>query len=405
MKAALIGKVVVSVVVLGFVFSSSAFADTEPPLLHDARSVGMGGSGAAFIDSPAAAFHNPANIDGTKHYSLMLSATPAFGQLRAPFDGNPNDNIAPISEKSSVTVAPIFFLGGSYRIDDRLSLGLAAYTLGGVGGKYKNIDALGGVDWNLAVALGEISLPISFRITDKLVLGASFRLGFAIQQSDTPDPTTGTPLKQNTFDFGAPGVQFGFVYKPIKILRLAATYRSKMKFEPTGDLQTPAGNVDVKTEWYNPHALRFGTALSLLDERLLLALDVKLQFYGESHNIIPSTYNGAPGPSLVLNWKDTVTFMLGGEYKLTDAFSLRAGYALGTSGVKESTASPFLPTPGLLQAVTLGAGLDLDPWELGLAAAYNFAGYDVGQATANGGAPGHYGAKNVFVSLSGTYRY
>lgn len=390
------------VAVLAFLGSTPVFADTEPPLQHDARSVGMGGTGTAFIDSPAATLYNPANLDGTHRYSLMVSLTPGFGVLEAPFAAGPG----PVEQvDSSLSVIPLFFLGGAVRLEERVTVGLAAYTLGGIGGKYQDIDSLGGQDLDLVVALGEVAMPIAFQINEALQIGASFRLGFALQQSDVLNPASGMREEQDSFAFGAPGLQLGLTYRPIPILSLAVTYRSKMKFEPEGELTSAAGTFDVDSEWYSPHALRFGTALSLMEERLLLAFDLKFQFYDESHNVIPTRVEGEPVPRmLVLNWKDTTTVMLGGEYKFTEQWAGRLGYAVGTSATAEATASAFFPPPGVLHAFTAGAGVTLDRWELGLALAYSFSNYELTQPSVNG-APGDYGADQFYVALSGVYRH
>ena len=53
---------------------ATALANPEPPA-YDARSVGLGGTGLAYLDSAAALFHNPANLAGVPRLDVSAALT------------------------------------------------------------------------------------------------------------------------------------------------------------------------------------------------------------------------------------------------------------------------------------------------------------------------------------------
>lgn len=118
LERAAIGLLSVAVVSTCALNAPSASADQEAPALYDARSAAMGGAGAAFIDSGAALYHNPANMEMYERTAVTLTFTPAFAQVSAPFAGPGSE------EKSTRGFAPLFLIGGGYRVQDRIVLGL-----------------------------------------------------------------------------------------------------------------------------------------------------------------------------------------------------------------------------------------------------------------------------------------
>lgn len=378
-----------------------AFADQEAPALYDARSAGMGGTGYSFCDSGAAPFFNPANMDLWEKTAVTLAVTPTFGRVSAPFAG-------PGTETNSTRgFAPFFLVGGGYRVQKRLVIGLSAYVTGGVGSSYQDVEAVGGEDLDLSVGLGEVSLPISVRILDNLSFGVAFRVAFAFQNSDAIDPTSGERIQQSQRGVGVPGFLVGINYRPIQKLRLSLTYKSRIDIDLSGDTTLP-GDVTVHSdsEWFLPHSLQAESAVSLLQDALLLAVALNYQFYDQSHNTVTTTLDIPPDgaeQTVILNWRNTITGKIGAEYRISKLVSVRAGYIVGNSAVPKSEANPFLPTPGVLQAVTAGVGFDVGDFEISTALLFSFAKTNVTQVPANG-TPGVYKSNSFGLALSGTFR-
>ena len=291
-------------------------------------------------------------------------------------------------------------------MQDRIVLGLGAYATGGIGGQFQDVAAVGGEDLDLRVTLMEIALPVSVRIIDGLSLGLAFRVALAFQRSDVIDPMSGLRVEQNQNGVGVPGFHFGIFYQPIDALRLAFTYRSRVDIDIDGTTTLAGTSANARSQWWIPHSFKLGTAVSLVRDALLLALDVKLQLYAQSHDQV-TTILETPGGELEqttrLDWNNTVTAHLGGEYRFTRLFSLRLGYVVGNSAVPKSTSGPFVPTPGVLQGVTGGVGFDITSFELGLGVIYTFAKEEVSEPSVNG-TPGEYKSNALALSIAFTYR-
>jgi long-chain fatty acid transport protein len=380
--------------------ATEASADQEAPALYDARSAAMGGTGVAFIDSGAALFHNPANMEMYERTAVTLTFTPAFARVSAPFAG-------PGTEQDSTRgFAPFFLLGAGYRVHDRIVLGLGAYATGGIGSQFQNVPAVGGENLDLSVALMEISLPVSVRIIDGLSLGLAVRATLAFQNSDVIDPMSGARLEQSQKGVGVPGFTAGIFYQPIDALRLGFTYRSRVNIDLDGTSTLAGMSVSSRSEWWIPHSFKLGTAVTLANDALVLAVDLKFQLYAQSHNQATTILELPPGDTeqtIQLDWNNVFTAQIGGEYRFTELFTLRLGYIVGNSAVPQSTSGPFFPTPGVLQGVTGGVGFDISSFELGLGVVYTFAKEIVSEPSVNG-TPGEYEANALTLSITFTYR-
>lgn len=381
--------------------TSPASADQEAPALYDARSAALGGTGYSYLDSGAAPFLNPANMDLWEKTAITLAVTPTFSQVSAPFTG-------PGSETESTRgIAPLFLVGGGYRVQERLVLGLAAYATGGVGSTYNNVEAVGGEDLDLAVGLGEISVPLSVRILPNLSVGVAFRVVLAFQNSDVLDPMSGLRTEQSQFGVGVPGFHVGLNYRPRDDMAFSLTYKSRVNIDLNGTTTLADGQeVDSDSEWFLPHSFQIGSSFRLVNDALLLAFGLNVQFYDQSHDTV-TTILDLPSEeteqTLVLNWRNTVTGKLGIEYRVSQLAAVRAGYVVGNSAVRPSEANPFLPTPGVLQAVSAGAGFYVGEFEIGAALLFSFANTEVTETPRNGSA-GTYKTNSIVIAASGTWR-
>jgi long-chain fatty acid transport protein len=81
--------------------------------------------------------------------------------------------------------------------------------------------------------------------------------------------------------------------------------------------------------------------------------------------------SGAFSMDFPMDWKDAMTFRVGGKYNVTSFFTLSAGYAYGSNPVPESTIFPVFPAI-VENHATIGATLNILPG-VGISAAYEMA--------------------------------
>jgi long-chain fatty acid transport protein len=390
-------------------FARSAGATPELPPRYSARSLGMGGTGIAFVDDATAAVMNPARLDRIERFSGTLTVTPFLPTNDSPFSPDR-------TQSSDTQVIPLFFLGAGVRVLPPLTIGLGVYPLLGFGAHYKALPEFNGLDMNLDGAILEGALPVAFRISEELSIGAALRLSYTVIDMDMPVVIGGAGgparVNQTLSGIGFPGVLLGVSYQPHPSVSLGLTYRSKMTatLEGEGTLQHAfLGEQPIATssEFSTAHAFALGAAWSPIRDRLLFALDVRFTLLDDAYDTIPLGIDFTELPDthldegVELNWENTLAVMVGAEYFLTHSLAARAGYHITNSGTPADHAGPLYPPPGILQTVHLGAGLRLERVRVDLGGGYAFGGRDVDD-TVNGVA-GHYGGGYVLFGGSFTF--
>ncbi len=393
--------------VVSLLASSVALATTEIPGLYDARSTGMGGTGAAFIDSAAAIYNNPAALDQIKTMVVTADVTPMRSQTESPFYGP--------QYKSEATISPLFFLGGAYRVHERVVVGAAVYPTAGFGSTYEGLEPAPGITMDTEITLGtfELAVPVSVRLLDNLALALMWRGSYAMQSASQPnlDITTGTVTQTDMSLSGMnlAGLAAGLYYKPIPELRLGLLYRSKITFDLEGEVETegmPA--FDAESEFSAPHQLRAGGAVTLLEGKLLLAADVKYTMYKDSNEqmtITVITPMGNMDDTTELQWKNVMSGHLGAEYKVSEMVAARLGYSISPSATPDEYANLAALAPGVLHGIHAGIGLEPTAGlSLDLGIVYGFGKKTIDTATEDNMGPGDYGATFLIGALSATYR-
>ncbi len=259
------------------------FANPEAPGTYDARNHGMGGAGIAYLDSPAAALHNPANLASTRDTQHQFDISALFVKLKGSFAGPEN-----VTESPWI-IAPLPLQGYQKRVSDDMTMGVALYFATGFGGGFEDVEQYGtgkpctsrldqvlqiqpgsgavlnnaalnndfcppfGRDERVEIAVLELAFPVSYEVSDDLRVGISFRLPFGTFEQTTSEDIAGaftgpmTPVgsfglgyaqvESKMWGVGNPGVLLGVTYDVTSYFSVAATYRSKTTTTMRGDTQ------------------------------------------------------------------------------------------------------------------------------------------------------------------------
>jgi long-subunit fatty acid transport protein len=411
-----------ALVALGLSLAPAAALANPEPGLYDARTLGMAGAGIAFLDNPAAVFHNPANLEGVRGWAGTLSIAGIVAVMSAPLDG-------PGAERSTgPAAAPTFLLAGASRVLPRVVVGAGAYISTGYGGAYSNVDSIQGTplfdpdDQRAALLVGELAVPASLRVTDGLDVGLSVRLPYARQSVRVHQELTRDnyrPVGQTVTGFGGPGVLAGVTYRPHPSLALSAAYRSKVRIGMRGITAvwfTGADpfEVETETEWFVPHMLRAGVAGSLRDGRLLVTAEVRAQLHADANveQVFRQDFDGFEEIRVPLEWKDVYNGLAAVEYRVSPRYAVRGGVSAGNSATRREAAHFFTPPPGLLASFGVGGGAryahhDVD-LGLGLALGEDEIGPQPGRCQPGDlvkvGCPGRYQVRSVMLGVSVTRR-
>jgi long-subunit fatty acid transport protein len=394
--------------------AAAAPASTELPSIYDGRSVGMGGTGVAHLESGSALFYNPALMDNYGQLALTLDISPFSASFSAPFRGEAGD-AAPQQLRSERNTAPLFFAGGGYRLSDRLVVGLGAYVLSGITARYEGIRGLGLEDGSdheeLTMVSGELALPVSFRLSRTLAVGASLRVAYAQQTADLAVPVLGSTMRrtrQRLSGTGFPGVTIGARYRPGPRLAFGLVYRSRVDIELAGetDIEGLREDAETRSGISSPHLFSVGAAYFGPDQRYTIALDASAHLFADSSQSIENDIAGLEVEQ-ELDWVNSYSARLGGEYRPGRLLALRTGLGMANSATARDLPSPFFTPASLLYSLNAGAGLNLGTVALDLGGWYAFGGT---RAEADEldpmamAAPGRYSLDSFLFALSMTYR-
>jgi long-chain fatty acid transport protein len=257
-------RVVVAGVLFGvLVAPSQARATTEVPAVADARSIALGGTGVAYLHNPTAVYLDPASLDGVQKLSMTADFSPMIITGHAPLQSGPTGG--PQQTNLQTTFAPFFLVGAAYRVQERVTVALAAFPAFGAGGTYSNVAP--GHDLSSSISTLEAAPAVSVRLLDNLAIGASYRISYSTfglsEPSAAAPPAPAGTLLQNKMSLD--GVNFagfaaGIYYRPVEDVELGFNYRSKITTTLTGQLTaTPpspgaAQSFNASGDFSNPHS-------------------------------------------------------------------------------------------------------------------------------------------------------
>jgi len=339
--------------------------------LQGHKQTGIGLIGTPFAFDASSIFYNPGSLalyDGK--YSISVGAS---GIMSNHIFQKEATNYQARTENPLGTP---FFGYFSIKIKDKIAVGIGVYTPFGSSAKWSD-------DWAGRYLIRDISLSaiyiqptVAYQYKGKFGIGAGFvyaignvELNKALPYSETSKAN----LKGKATNYG---FNAGVFYKPIEKLSIGIDYRSQIMMKLEGGDATftvpsalstsvPAIN-KFNAELPLPANLDFGLAYEI-NEKFLLAAEVNwvmwntyksLDFEFEVSGDLLNTQNPR-------EYKDSWITRLGGQYKLNDMFTFRAGIYYDPSPANEKYFTPETVTLNTI-AFTLGAtitpvkGLEID---------------------------------------------
>lgn len=339
--------------------------------LQGQKQTGIGLIGTPFAYDASSIFYNPGALalyEGK--FSISAGVSPIFSNHTFQKDGTN------YQAHTDNPVGTPFYGYFSAKIKDKIAVGIGVYTPFGSSAGWDE-------DWAGRYLIRDISLSaiyiqptVAYQYKGKFGIGAGFVYAIGSVELNKALPyseTSQVNLKGSTANYG---FNVGVFYKPIEKLSIGVDYRSQIIMEMEGGDATftvpsalstsvPANN-KFDAELPMPANLDFGIAYEV-SEKLTLAAEVNwimwntyesLDFsFEESGELLNST-----NPR---EYKDTWIPRIGGQYKLNDLFTFRAGFYYDSSPANEKYFTPETVTLNTV-AFTLGAtitpikGLDIE---------------------------------------------
>src|SRR5574341_461399 len=327
-----------------------------------------GNAVVAQVDAPSAVFYNPAGLTGLEGTDLQVGTTAVFPKTTF------QSNVPGLDTRGDAGPAFPSYLFVSQQVGSSWGMGLGIFAASGNKVDYPN-------DWEgrfvvTSAELRQVHLArsMAYRVSPQVSVGAGLVVTRADFQQASQIDLSAFGLSEGTADLEGDGYGLGAnigVQARLGATLLGAVYKSASSISFDGDarFQVPAlvapsfPNGGMETSLKFPQMIIVGAATRAIP-RLTLEGDVQWSNWNtwDSQNIrFDNNTLAVQDTSVPLDWQDTWTFRIGGQYDVSDAVALRAGYSFDPSAVPDATLSPVFPEPDKHQ-VTVGLGVTRGSW-------------------------------------------
>ena len=235
----------------------------------------------------------------------------------------------------------------SHPLNDRWAVGISGVALTGSVLDYDD-------DWAGRFQVQDVSIlvigavpAISYRVTDKLSVGAAVPIMYSELDMDVGIPNAMSPIQGPEGKVNLDGDDtvvagsLSFLYEFSERTRLGGRTTSKFDFDYSGSISADLlGQVGVQTELTMAAIARVGLSHDL-NQTWSLHATWGWDNWSEMDDIFITTNAG--GAVLPRNWDDTFHYALGADYRLDQRWTLRAGIAYDTDPVDPKDRTADMP--------------------------------------------------------------
>jgi Long-chain fatty acid transport protein len=318
MKKAILASAPLGAVGISFATNGDNLIGVSP------ASRGMGGIGVGMPVGPTdSIFRNPAWMTYYKGFNLSFGGILFMPEVKAKF------NNASATSKSKVFLVPE--VGIVHQINDKLTFGIGAFGVSGMGVDYRNKgNELLNMHTNLQFM--RIIPALAYKVNDAISVSGAIHLAYgSLDMGAYLCAPGGSPCwnagggQSQTYGIGA---QLGIAYNMGDFVYAGLTYQSpvNMTYKRVFDSDGNGTFEDLKLT--QPQEIAFGVGVKPMDN-LKVGMDIRW-----------INWKNAKGYK-EFQWKDQWVIALGGEFKPTQKLALRAGYNYGKSpirgGAKDNT--------------------------------------------------------------------
>jgi len=327
---------------------------------QNGRATGMGSTGVAHSQDASAIYYNAAGILGVKQLDAQLGGTLIAGSLSFTPQGGTSQTQNPLAPPPNA-----YFV---YKFSPQVAAGVGVFTPFGASSKWPEDFVGRELAKTSQVATYDINPTVGFAPLDWLRLGAGVQVVYGTLDVSRainfgPAGEGSVALSATDWGFGYNvGVQADLVPQ---FLTLGAYYRSKVNMKLGGDatfenIPPPLAplpalqNSPINANLTLPASAGLGLAIVPLP-KLLVALEANWVQWSSLQEILFEFDRPERNARSVKDWHSRVNVRLGGEYGLTDALAVRAGFVYDPTPSPEETLAPDLPDASRLK-FSLGAG-------------------------------------------------
>ncbi|MCS6875283.1 MAG: outer membrane protein transport protein [Aquificaceae bacterium] len=308
---------------------------------------GMGGIGVGMpVGATDSVFRNPAWMSYYKGFNMSFGGIVFLPEVKArqrvfvdTDDANSNPNTVVLFDSNKQTSQSKLFVvpevGIVHSISDKLSLGLGAFGVSGMGVDYRNKltnnqPSLNNMHTNFQFM--RVIPTLSYKVNEAISVAGAVHLAYGSLDMGAimciNQDNDGVPGHPNCWNAGGGqsqtygiGFQVGVAYNMGDFVYAGATYQSPVAMTYKRVFDSNGNNIFEDLKLTQPQELAFGVGVKPVKN---FKLGVDLRWIN---------WSGAKGYK-EFQWDDQWVFALGGELKPVDKLALRAGYNYGKSPIK-----------------------------------------------------------------------
>jgi long-chain fatty acid transport protein len=316
MRKVILASALLSAVGISFATNGDNLIGVSP------ASRGMGGIGVGMPVGPTdTIFRNPAWMTYYKGFNVSFGGILFFPEVKAK--SNITSTEASATSQSKMFVVPE--VGIVHQINDKLTFGIGAFGVSGMGVDYRNEPGLFRMHTNFQFM--RIIPAVAYKVNDAISISGAVHLAYG--SLDMGAVTSGGNAgggQSQTYGIGA---QLGIAYNMGDFVYVGLTYQSpvSMTYKRVFDSDCFAGSCDGQFEdlkLTQPQELAFGVGVKPMNN-LKVGMDIRW-----------INWKNAKGYK-EFQWNDQWVIALGGEFKPTQKLALRAGYNYGKSPIRGGT--------------------------------------------------------------------
>ena len=315
---------------------------------------GTAGAGsAAYASDASTVFYNPAGMARLERAEIVIGANLILSEVEFGPDVGTNIPGGSGGDAGSFAPAPASFYARPLTEDFAVGVGLGGLFAGSVeydggwSGRFFATEVS-------ATALG-VSVGGSYRVTDRLSVGANVILGYMILDMELRLPSLLPSRPEGEVELDGddfePGFQVGLLYELSDRTRIGLNYTSEIEFDLSGDIDVDnpplpllargVTEAEIGTDFLVVQHAMLSLYHELGDVTLLVDLG-----WDDWSDFKYTTLVGSGGRQLSIprHWEDTWHVGLGFEYSLNERWLLQAGTSYDSSPVDDvESGFPDLP--------------------------------------------------------------
>ena len=323
--------------------------------LQGQRSLGMGHTGVAVVNSAELGFFNPSGLVYLENkLNISAGVSAVFSDIVWQ-----NDEFGQMARTDSAVGTP-FYLYASYKVTDWLALGLSAYTPYGSSVAWEDDWAGSHLVNNIELQAIYVQALASIKLSKYLSVGGgpiyvsgSVNFNRNLNRTLTDIEGNRSNVTVDASGVAAYGWSASAMFTPTEKLRVGFNYRSEIIIEaedgdatfnniPNSQL-TPFENTKFDASLPLPAELTVGLSYQFLD-KWLFAFDYNQTLWSVYESLDLDFENPSiPDSKNARNYESSSIYRFGLQFDATERFTLRGGYYFDESPLQAGYFAPETP--------------------------------------------------------------